>query len=143
MKSKRKMNPILVRRLTLFASILAIIIVGLVISMFFRQNKNISGEEIVIQTPTHELFEGEQIIQVVEGLPADINSNLRLGGGGVGYAEFIDHAGVQRNELTMAIFSGTGKRIVYAGFEWDEENYRIRVIEIDERGFAYLAVSEN
>lgn len=55
---------------------------------------------------------------------------------------FTDTNDVQRDELTVNIHIHGEIFVGYEGYEWNYGNYHIRVLEIDNIGFAVLAISE-
>lgn len=143
MKRKRK------RKLTtLGLSIISLLFltVGMITPFLNQMNNNSPVQATFIPTPTHELFEGEQILQVAEGMPNDFDNNLRISGGSVWVQEVSDENGQARIELRMALGIRDNHLEVYEGFEWDYENYHFRVLEIvliGERGYSVLAISQN
>ncbi len=121
--------------------VITVIIMSLLMQLKQDNNSSIAIPETILFTPVHTLMSGEEIIYISEGLETRHN-NLSIGGGTIMERNFTDTNDVQRDELTVNIHIYDEIFVGYEGYEWNYGNYHIRVLEIDNIGFAVLAISE-
>ena len=93
-------------------------------------------------TPTFPTAENEFVITVSQKLVTRFDERLGIGGGSVEIRDYVDVEGKQQRGWTMFLYpKGAEVILAYEGLETDYQSYRIRVLEINEKGFSILAIS--
>ena len=148
MKKKRSQKKI--ARWAVYALLTILLLIGIGLNILVLNttieepyNAVFPPTKETLPTPTFVTFENEFVITVSEKLVTQYDNNLEIGGGSVEIRDYVDGEGRKQSGLTMFLYIGKAEAILaYVGLKTIYQSYRIRILDIDEKGFSILAISQ-